>query len=226
MLIYYCILCAEVRLGKERVMKSRILIACLLLVALFSTTAYAAGDDDGQIIENPWATYFEVSNYKKSDEPSEWRYPSKYGKIFAGWYTDESCETPYKARSGSAYAKFVDEKVLTIKFQKKTDGTAVRFLSSVDSINYNAVGFTFSGTYGDRTIQETSRNVTQVFKHITANNQTLDPTVFSPNSQYFSMFTIRKLDAQISSTWDVTPYWITLDGTTVKGPSRHYEMNN
>lgn len=210
---------------KERVMKSRIIVACLLLVALFSTTAYAAGDDDGQIIVSPWATEFEVSTFKKTDDSSTWRYPSKSGKIFAGWYTDESCETPYMERTGRAYAKFVDAKILTVKFQKKNDRTAVRFLSSVDNIDYDEVGFTFSGTYGENTIPETSRNVTKVYKHVSANNQTLNPSVFSQDSQYFSMFTIRKLNAQIDSTWDVNPYWITLDGTTVKGPSRHYEIN-
>lgn len=205
-------------------MRIRLIIALLLSITLFSTVVYAAGDDDGQVIDNPWATYFEVSNYKKTDDPSTWKYPSKYGKIFAGWYTDESCNTPYMERTGSAYAKFVDAKVLTVKFQKKNDRTAVRFLSSVDGIDYEAVGFTFSGTYGEITIPETSKDVTKVYKHIVANNQTLEPSVFSADSQFFSMWTIRNMDAQIDSTWDVTPYWLTVDGTKVTGTSRHYEI--
>ena len=54
-------------------MRIRLIIALLLSITLFSTVVYAAGDDDGQVIDNPWATYFEVSNYKKTDDPSTWR---------------------------------------------------------------------------------------------------------------------------------------------------------
>ena len=108
-------------------MRIRLIIALLLSITLFSTVVYAAGDDDGQIIVSPWATEFEVSTFKKTDDPTTWTYPSKRGKIFAGWYTDESCEAPYMEMTGRAYAKFVDAKILTVKFQKKNDRTAVRF---------------------------------------------------------------------------------------------------
>ena len=45
------------------------------------------------------------------------------------------------------------------------------------------------------------------------------PTVFSDDSEYFFTYTIRGMDGTKASTWDVTPYYVTLDGTTVIGKS-------
>lgn len=49
----------------------------------------------------------DVSNYKKSSDPSAWTAPAKDGYAFAGWYSDEGCTQAYKGTSGQAYARFV-----------------------------------------------------------------------------------------------------------------------
>ncbi len=207
-------------------MKIKFLVVTILAIALFSTSVYASPEDNpGQVIDNPWANldgFYNVENYKSN---TPYTYPSKSGKIFAGWYTDSTCETPYMENTGRAYAKFVDEKVLTVKFQLKNDGTAIRFLSTVDSLDYSAIGFIYSGTYGESTISVRAKECAKVYKTLVAANTTVYPTVFSEDSQYFYAYAVRGLQAGVDMTWDVVPFWTTPDGTTVKGPSKHYPVN-
>jgi len=235
-------------------MKIRLVLATLMTVALFSTIVYAAGDDDGQIIDNPWAHlfttapttqetttqetttetptettpadgYYEVSNYKSSGDPYTYRYPSQTGKVFAGWFIDSTCKTPYTEESGRAYAKFVDENLLTTKFQMGNDGTAFRFLSSIDSLDYESIGFLFNGKYGEYEVPITTKTVETVYRKITAAGESVEPKVFSPEAQFFSIYTVRSLNPSYSLEWNVTPFWVTLDGTKVLGKSKHYPIS-
>ena len=155
-----------------------------------------------------------VANYGGEGEDP---YPTKEGKLFAGWYTDKTYDTPYLESTGYAYAKFVDEAVLSSRHQWKNDHTALRFVSSIDSIDYDCVGFIFSGTYGDKVIEETDKSVTKVYKSIYAGEQQLSPTTISDESEYFFIYTVRNMDSSIGSSWTVTPYFVTLDGTKVLG---------
>ena len=225
-------------------MRFSYIIATIMAIALFSTIAYAdAGDNPGQVIDNPWGDpvtttitetptettpadgFYEVSNYKTSTTPSGYTYPAQQGKVFAGWFTDDTCTTAYTEESGMAYAKFVDAGLLTVKFQEKNDKTALRFLSAIDGIDYSEIGFTFSGTYGEYTIPETTKSVNKVFSTLLAAGYTIEPTVFGEGAQYFSTYTIRNLTPGVAITVDVEPYWITLDGTKVTGPSKHYPVS-
>ena len=71
------------------------------------------------------------------------------GYIFAGWYKEASCENGYRSLNGvtSAHAKFVPEDILSVKLQLKANTKAsslttnMRLVSSVDSLNYQEVGF-------------------------------------------------------------------------------------
>ena len=155
-----------------------------------------------------------VANYGGEGEDP---YPTKEGKLFAGWYTDKTYDTPYLESTGYAYAKFVDEAVLSSRHQWKNDHTALRFVSSIDSIDYDCVGFIFSGTYGDKVIEETDKSVTKVYKSIYAGEQQLSPTTISDESEYFFIYTVRNMDSSIGSSWTVTPYFVTQDGTKVLG---------
>lgn len=116
-----------------------------------------------------------------------------------------------------AYAKFVSEKILSVKFQWKNDKTALRFLSTLDSTNYQGAGFIINGTYGTGTITNKERAITKLYRSVVAANQKAYPTVFSADSQYFFVYTVRDMDPTLSSSWSITPYWITPDGTKVTG---------
>lgn len=212
----------------------------------------SSDDMGGQVIDNPWgglipkttkapetttaeATtviettteepttyapgYYDVSEYKSGDT---YTYPTKENYTFAGWYTDENCETVYEGTTGVAYARFIDKNVLKVMFQVANNKTAIRFLSTIDHMDYQAVGFIFSGTYGTKTISEKTKPVTSLFTSLVAANQKVAPTVFCNDSEYFFTYTVRKLDPETSSTWSVTPYFVTPDGTKVIGITNTY----
>ena len=102
------------------------------------------------------------------------------------------------------------------------DGTAIRFLSTLDSKNYKKAGFIFSGNYNGSEIPETDRSITKLYKTITAANQSVQPTVFSDQSQFFFAFAVRKMNSTASFSFTVRAYFETQDGTIVKGiPNSH-----
>lgn len=107
--------------------------------------------------------------------------------------------------------------VLDIKFQWSFDKSAIRFVSSIDSLDYREIGFIINGTYGERTITNKQRSVTKLFRRIIADGHTFYPTVINTNSKYFYTYTVRDMNPDTDSTWSVTPYAITLDGTKIIG---------
>lgn len=161
-------------------------------------------------------SYYNVEKYIDGDKRT---YPKKEGKIFAGWYEDDSCETPYTKSSGIAYAKFIDEDVLDTKFQwRKDDYGAVRFVSSVDNLDYEKAGFIINGSYGDKTITDKKRETTKAYKSIIADGKAIKPSeAFCDSSQLFTTYTIRGLDENVQSSWEVQAFFVTLDGTMVVG---------
>lgn len=175
--------------------------------------------------------YYNVAEYKGEKEESEWTYPDKDGMIFAGWYTDSTYETPYTGTDGYAYAKFVDENVLTVKGQLPEDTTAesqsttIRFVSTVDSEEYSAVGFEIEYLYNGRTYHA-SWEGTDVYDSLYNVGQDeavsdIKPQDFSPSSQYFFIYHMNKVPKDAFDVeFTVKPYWITQDGTKVEGITR------
>ena len=173
---------------------------------------------DGQEVPD---NYMDVTDYK-----AQGTYPTETGKIFAGWFEDAEFTTEYTGTTGYAFAKFIDDDVLTTKFQIATDDTAVRFISSVDSMDFEEVGFIFTGTYGNAVITEKTKTTEKLYTKITAAGESIEPDVFSPDSHYFFTYTIRGMeDATTNSTWHVTPFYKTLDGTVVTGTPGELPQN-
>ena len=166
------------------------------------------------------AGWYDVTDYK-----AQGTYPTEAGKVFAGWFTDDTCTTPYTSTTGYAYAKFIDENVLSTKFQASNDGTAVRMLSSLDSKDYSQIGFNFTGTYDGDELDNWTKTATKIYKKINADGTEVEPTTFSSESKYFFTYTVRGLTAGKSLTLSVTPFFVTLDGTTVTGKSGTYPQS-
>ena len=166
--------------------------------------------------------YYNMQDYKWI---WPWEYPTLENKLFAGWYTDETMTEVYYEDIGYGYGRFIDEDVLSYKYQLADDGTAIRFVSSLDHMNYNLAGFKFTGTYGEYTISETTKEVETLYTKITADGETIRPKeVFSDESKYFFTYTIRGLDPEIAEnmTWEVTPIYKTPDDTKVYGITGNY----
>lgn len=238
------------RYWRGKAMKIRYILATLLTIALFSTIVYAdPGDNPGQVIDNPWAHlytttpttetpttteaptetttsdgFYDVSEYRSGET---YTHPTQEGKLFAGWYTDSTCQTKFYENTGRAYAKFVDKNVMQLFFQEKTqDGLKyVRYVSSVDCLDYQTVGFVFNGTYGEAVIPVIDRSTTKAYTAITAAGYAVTPKVFSEESNYIFTYILRKIDPDKSLSLHVTPYWVTHDGTRVDGNTRDYPTN-
>lgn len=165
-------------------------------------------------------------------EDYEGTYPTQTGKVFAGWYTDSTCKTPYTAKTGSAYAKFVNADVLSVKVQlsagttASTEKTNLRIVTTVDSLNYTNVGFKV--TIGNKTVDITSKTV---FKKIVA--QTADesfdynPSDICPDSAYFMTAVISNIpNAAFGTKIDIVPFWTTFDGAVVTGAQKRFAVQD
>lgn len=157
--------------------------------------------------------------------------PEKDGYVFAGWFTDEACTTPVTTQTANVYAKWVTEKVLGVKGQltanttAESDKTDFRFVTTVDSLDYQNIGFEITVGTNTRTLSSTS-----VYKRITASADGVafeyEPTVFSEASEYFYTYTIKNIPKDSFGTEiKVAAYWTTLDGTKVIVPVSTFTVN-
>lgn len=147
--------------------------------------------------------------------------------IFAGWYdvsTDDEGNTTYTAMTSfpkeTAYAKFVDANALTVKCVVSTvnEATRWRFMTSLDTLYYTAVGFTVI----DSSNSEVTLSKTSIWKN-SLTVTSVDPEITTKATEFSSAST-RVATAYFDDagntkqvTYTVTPYWTTGDGTTVTG---------
>lgn len=158
--------------------------------------------------------------------------PFRDGYVFAGWYSakDEPLTASDIKDAGvtnvTAIAKFVPAEVLSIKVQMTTDeeGAILRILSSIDSKNYESVGFEYKlGRLGETTTEP----LTVVYSAIKPTKDATEPILpgdtFVENvSKYFMAIDVNKInDNSHEKIVYARPYWVTLDGTTVKGLARN-----
>lgn len=103
----------------------------------------------------------------------------------------------------------------------------VRFVSTVDTLDYSKIGFDFEITSGRERNFE-SNTVYTALKGMEDDGTILvyPPITVAPQSNYFFTYALRNIP---SSDFDVaitaTPYWITRDGTKVNGISRTLTVN-
>lgn len=188
---------------------------------------------------------YDVYRTKVTDEAgnvSYPNYPQKEGYIFAGWYqgredgTDIDLEKSLGAvaadNAEGAWAKFVPDEVLSVKAQISSNmvSTAtnadksyahIRFVTTVDTLKYNKVGFDFSINGGNVITKASNKVYTQLRA---VGDTSGDVITYTPSGQfcalssYFKTWTFTNVP---SSAFDVqfavTPFWITSDGTKVCG---------
>lgn len=150
--------------------------------------------------------------------------PTKDGYLFSGYYTDANLSEQYTETTGTAYRKFVDANVLSVKAQKSegTDGAKnVRFVTSVDSLNYGKVGFEI--TVGSKTI---TKETTTVYEALQAGTQQVDPSVFSSQSRYMAAYSLWEIpESAFDTEIKVRAYWETSEGLIVYGAYRTVTVN-
>lgn len=148
------------------------------------------------------------------------------GYIFAGWFADITCSNALTSGStdAKAYAKYVDNNILGVKAQisvgtnKDSSKTSMRFITSVDALEYREVGF-FIQIEGSEQRKCGSKTVYETIKAELEGGNIFEYTpseLFSSSSKYFATYPLGEiLNQDFSSEITVIPYWITLDGTIV-----------
>ncbi len=186
---------------------------------IYDTYVETAGEELGEALMG----YMNLAKYRSGDT---YTYPTKSGLAFAGWYKDADFTTPLSPgeKIGYAYAKFVDEKVFSLKFQMTANttptsaSTNLRILTSVDTLNYSKVGFQI--TINGKTLLCNSDTVYEkISAYVDNRGFEIEPTVFSKESSYFMTHRIANIgNGAFSMPITIKPCWTTLDGTVVEGP--------
>jgi len=172
-------------------------------------------------------------------------YGSYASYLFAGWLKQGSAANEYVATSEeeATFAKFVSRDTLNVKFQiaasavTDTDDagnpiqaeSALRFISSVDSMDYSGVGFEVSyqdagssdavtKTYFSRTVYE---RIDSTMKESNQKKEySFSPKVVGGDSEYFFTAKLAVPSASVERDYTVRAYWQTMDGVKVYGDSR------
>ncbi|MBR4768204.1 MAG: hypothetical protein IK088_04415, partial [Lachnospiraceae bacterium] len=150
--------------------------------------------------------------------------PAQAGKVFGGYYTDDTFATP--STESTAFAKFVDENVLKAKYQltyaanENDAATRLRVVTTVDSLHYQEVGFFVKVGDGAEQKFATKTVARQITGTDGLNPLEYEPSVFSEESQFFCAYNFTVPAAKFAIDLSFTPFWTTLDGTEVRGEER------
>jgi hypothetical protein len=162
-----------------------------------------------------------VADYKSGDT---WTAPTQEGKVFAGWFADSEYTTPYMETTGYAYAKFIDEKCITVKWQKRLDNpdpnkTDIRLVSTLDCGDYDSLHFVLTFTDNGFVIKD--GQITRLYDSldgfVNGKNVSYTPDIFCEDSKYFAAYTVTGMPNSLYDTsLTAKVYIITLDGTRVE----------
>lgn len=144
------------------------------------------------------------------------------GSLFAGWFTDPSFKNPADLSDIQSdievWAKYVSDDYLCTKYieQGWFKVYGMTLISALDSDNYADAGFIingkkiscdYSGSYGSFTARALfGSNIARGAKLMT--------------------YSLSLKAASNGDVFEVTPYWVTLDGTTVYGTERTFIYNS
>lgn len=145
-------------------------------------------------------------------------YQAPAGKIFAGWFADQAYTTPANldqvTQDTTIYAKYVSDSYLDLDYSRtglfRLRG--VTLISAVDNpANYQASGF----IVGDQKVDVSYASRYLIFK--------TPANLFGAARDAKLMLADKSLSG--TGTLEVTPYWVTLDGTEVHGVTHTLHYN-
>lgn len=139
------------------------------------------------------------------------------GKVFAGWYTDDAYRTPADLsnvqENRTLYGKYVSYNYLRVEYQRNSflQGNSITLLSAVDGRGFAETGFAINGK------RVAVPQLTERFRVFTA--QMVFGRSVSRDALLMTMpYSLQGL--QRGAAIEITPYWVTPDGTTVYGEAR------
>lgn len=234
----------------KKLMASLLLMTVVLSGIAITPSVVRAEENVGEIVETVDEAIYSSNYFSIKDYYSTKTAPVKENYVFGGWYQKvgegfqalsetEASELADGTNETNAYAKFVPAYVLSVKAQNAegtkadmTEKTSVRIITSVDSKKYQKVGFeiylgngTKLLTQGDGSALETSR----VYKGIKiGTDKTKTATqIFGAASKHVAVWELTNIiPKNHSKIICVRPYWITMDGTTVKGLGKYVHIED
>lgn len=144
------------------------------------------------------------------------------GKLFAGWFADEACTVPAElsniTESIDVYAKYVSDSYLGLRYYRNGFFRlrSLTLVSAIDGRNYAETGFIVNGeriSVSDYSTRYGLRSARSLFGRGVAK----DALVMSCDYAFDGITYGARLN--------ITPYWVTLDGTTVRGETRTLTYN-
>lgn len=154
--------------------------------------------------------------FECGDLTGKLEYTGADGMRFAGWFADEACTEPAQLSDVQAdmtvYAKYVSDAYLQMKYveQRWLSSRELQLMSALDSEDYAQTGFVING------VEIPAASVSSRYGIYTAR------FLFSSVSRNAKL-AVLKYDVsglRRGETLEITPYWVTLDGTTVYGTTR------
>lgn len=247
-----------------------LMLAIVLVVAgvcIVPTSSNAA--DDRYVEEIEGIRYVRYKEYSNENYPPFGIEPGRlggaeeysgvnddYGYLFGGWYVKrDGLYTPLQAKGDARngeeiYAKYVPANVLSVKCQNAAEttenssktSTDVKFISSVDSLNYRSIGFEFYrisidgqhykvstiGTDGNQETKWTYDYLLLYGQNIADGYTKYYPKdVFGGGAKYFTTWQINGIGkVNYGKIIGVRPYWVTMDGVKVYGLSRYMHVED
>lgn len=144
------------------------------------------------------------------------------GKLFAGWFADEACTVPADlsniTESIDVYAKYVSDSYLGLRYYRNGFFRlrSLTLVSAIDGRNYAETGFIVNGeriSVSDYSTRYGLRSARSLFGREVANNALLMTCDYAFDGVTYG------------ARLNITPYWVTMDGTTVRGETRTLTYN-
>lgn len=144
------------------------------------------------------------------------------GKLFAGWFADEACTVPADlsniTESIDVYAKYVSDSYLGLRYYRNGFFRlrSLTLVSAIDGNNYAETGFIVNGekiSVSDYSTRYGFRTARSLFGREVANNALLMTCDYAFDGVTYG------------ARLNITPYWVTMDGTTVRGETRTLTYN-
>ena len=217
---------------KKRILSFALTMALVVATAVNPMLSYATDEAAGA------PTEMAIDNYRaeKDDEGNYTKVPTApTGYVFGGWYTTAACDEPIPASktTGTAFAKWVPNNVLSAKYQITANTTMydtttkLRLVTTVDSLNYSSVGFVLNN--GERDSNPAMANTVYEKIRGIVNGVPTDyepETTFGAPADYFVVYEVAVPNDAFTTNFTVTPRWITLDGTLVEGVDNDFKIDD
>lgn len=193
----------------------------------------------------------DMANYWSAND-GEAKAPVKQGYVFAGWYTSTDAENfnalveadidSKNIPTDNTYAKFVSADILSVKtmvegrIEKESstiisngedDFTDFRFLSAVDSKNYQEVGFEYRLGGGATQTMAMTKIWSQLRKNPNGSDTITASQIFGTGAYAFIALDVTDVyEVNFDKIVCVRPYWVTMDGTKVMGMAKNVRVED